>query len=184
MEFASGKILDVNICIPVVYRRPTIRSAYGVLFLWYNRAVCPVECTGYDASETICDEVSRGDKSPRVFHDDFLRFFRSPSKIISFLRFLASRQVNVQILDWYSPSLGVTIVGALMVVFIFGWSFCIGPSSTLSTISILALLFSNHKFYWENFNMGHSPPLGTRGGWVSLAIMPFMLYVNVTCTLV
>ncbi|EIM92768.1 uncharacterized protein STEHIDRAFT_117735 [Stereum hirsutum FP-91666 SS1] len=82
---------------------------------------------------------------------------KSSSKIVSFLRFLASRQVNVQILNWYSPSLGVTIVGALMVVFIF------------------ALMFSNHKFYWENFNMGHSPPLGTRGGWVSLAIMPFML---------
>lgn len=44
-------------------------------------------------------------------------------------------------------------------------------------------MFSNHKFYWENFNMGHSPPLGTRGGWVSLAIMPFMLYVSVICRL-
>lgn len=66
MNSLPAQFSDVYISIAVVYRRPTIRSAYGVLFLWYDSAVYPVECTGYDASETSCHEVSHGQQSENL----------------------------------------------------------------------------------------------------------------------
>jgi hypothetical protein len=40
----------------------------------------------------------------------------------------------------------------------------------------LVLMLAVRPFYWPNPEMGHSPPIATRAGWISIAIMPFMMY--------
>ncbi|KAJ7122221.1 hypothetical protein C8R44DRAFT_919421, partial [Mycena epipterygia] len=39
----------------------------------------------------------------------------------------------------------------------------------------LALMLALRLFYWPNDAMGHSPPIATRAGWISIAIMPFII---------
>ena len=34
-----------------------------------------------------------------------------------------------------------------------------------------------HPYNWPNPAMGHSQPIATRTGWISIAILPFLLYV-------
>ncbi|KAF5379489.1 hypothetical protein D9615_006545 [Tricholomella constricta] len=77
-------------------------------------------------------------------------------RIAGLYRYLSSRQYHVSIFGWYSPPLGaMLIVGALM-LFALVFSFTVRP------------------YYWPVPEMGNSPPLGTRTGWISIAIMPFM----------
>ncbi|KAH8818584.1 ferric reductase NAD binding domain-containing protein [Flagelloscypha sp. PMI_526] len=78
-------------------------------------------------------------------------------RVVAGTRYLSSRQYRVQRLGWYSPSVGVLcMVGAM-------WTFT------------MALTFAVRPLYWPNMEMGHSPPLATRSGWISIAIMPFMI---------
>ncbi|KAJ6560971.1 FAD-binding domain-containing protein [Mycena sp. CBHHK59/15] len=90
------------------------------------------------------------------------RFF---DKFIASFRYANSRQFHV--FHWYAPPLSAIIgVGGM-------------------SIFILALMLGARPFYWENYEMGHSPPIATRAGWISIAIMPFMmhciLYQNQFC---
>ncbi len=42
----------------------------------------------------------------------------------------------------------------------------------------VALMLAVRPYYWPNDAMGHSPPIATRAGWISIAIMPFMMYAT------
>jgi hypothetical protein len=41
-----------------------------------------------------------------------------------------------------------------------------------------ALMLGKRPYYWPNLAMGHSMPIATRSGWIAIAIMPFMMYVE------
>ncbi|KAF8075223.1 ferric reductase NAD binding domain-containing protein [Lyophyllum atratum] len=77
-------------------------------------------------------------------------------KFAGLFRYFSSRQYHVSTFGWYSPPLGVILIIAAMIVF------------------FTALTFAVHPYYWPVPAMGNSPPLGTRTGWISIAIMPFM----------
>ncbi|GJE95644.1 ferric reductase family protein [Phanerochaete sordida] len=72
-------------------------------------------------------------------------------------RFVTSKQWRVQSLGYYAPPTG-SIIG-ISCIFTF----------------VMALALAARPFYWPNYQMGHSPPLATRSGWISIAIMPFMI---------
>lgn len=49
--------------------------------------------------------------------------------------------------------------------------------STGPTVILAVFTFALHPYYWPVIAMGDSPPLATRAGWISIGILPFMLYV-------
>lgn len=38
-----------------------------------------------------------------------------------------------------------------------------------------AMTFGPTPYYWPEVGWAHSPPLGTRTGWMALAILPFLM---------
>ncbi|KAF9016856.1 hypothetical protein BDZ89DRAFT_395589 [Hymenopellis radicata] len=78
-------------------------------------------------------------------------------RIVAACRYAAARQFRVRKFDWYSPPLGVVV--ALCGILTY----------------LMALLLSARPYYWPNDNMGDSPPIATRAGWMSIAVMPFMI---------
>ncbi|KAJ7470903.1 hypothetical protein FB451DRAFT_1472629 [Mycena latifolia] len=53
------------------------------------------------------------------------------------------------------------------------------PSAAISVAGMLTcimmLMPAVHPFYWPSAEMGHSPLIVTRAGWISIAIMPLMI---------
>ncbi|KAK7696287.1 hypothetical protein QCA50_000941 [Cerrena zonata] len=78
-------------------------------------------------------------------------------RIAAFCRYATARQFRIKALGWYSPPLAAVIVVAGMILF------------------FTALTFGQHPYQWPNMEMGHSAPLATRSGWISIAIIPFMI---------
>ncbi|KAI9666466.1 MAG: hypothetical protein M1821_004402 [Bathelium mastoideum] len=81
-------------------------------------------------------------------------------KVRASARFLAYKSFRIPFLRWYSPSLGIILIGALGFVF------------------FMAMTLGKHPYYWPNTeetNYGSSPPVATRSGWMSLACLPFIL---------
>ncbi|RDB18550.1 Ferric/cupric reductase transmembrane component 7 [Hypsizygus marmoreus] len=77
-------------------------------------------------------------------------------RVAGLFRYFSSRQFHISLLGWYSPPLGSVVIVGAMIAF-FG-----------------ALSLAVHPYYWPVPAMGNSPPLATRTGWISIAIMPFM----------
>ncbi|KAK7058566.1 hypothetical protein VNI00_002202 [Paramarasmius palmivorus] len=76
----------------------------------------------------------------------------------AFVRYTVARQYRIPRFHWYSPPLAAII--AVSSIFIFTMGLMLGP----------------RPYYWPNVHvMGHSPPIATRSGWLSIAIMPFMI---------
>lgn len=79
------------------------------------------------------------------------------------LRYLAYRGYEMPVLRYWSPSLGVILLGLAGTVFFFAMT--LGPK----------------PYYWPEVqpkSYGSSPPIATRTGWMALAILPFVLYVS------
>ncbi|KAF8916533.1 FAD-binding domain-containing protein [Mucidula mucida] len=96
-------------------------------------------------------------------------------RIVAACRYAAARQFRVRKHDWYTPPLGVGIALCGIFTFLMGnTSFCFPVIQMKPTIH-LALLLSARPYYWPNETMGHSPPIATRAGWMSIAIKPFMI---------
>ncbi|KAI0675049.1 ferric reductase NAD binding domain-containing protein [Trametes maxima] len=79
------------------------------------------------------------------------------TNIISASRALGAKQIYIPVVDYYSPPLSSIVIVAGMITF-----FC-------------ALTFGPHTYIFPNPAMGHSPPIATRTGWISIAIMPFLI---------
>ncbi|KAI0769659.1 ferric reductase NAD binding domain-containing protein [Trametes elegans] len=79
------------------------------------------------------------------------------TEIVAALRALEAKQVYVPLVDYYSPPLGAVVVVFGMVVF------------------FIVLTFAPHPYIFPNPAMGHSPPIATRTGWISIAILPFLI---------
>ncbi|KAJ6477653.1 FAD-binding domain-containing protein [Mycena sanguinolenta] len=78
-------------------------------------------------------------------------------KVTAAFRYTTARQFHVRTTRWYAPPLAAIIGVSGMFIF------------------IMSLMLAVRPFYWPNEEMGHSPPIATRSGWISLAIMPFMI---------
>ncbi|KAI0730760.1 ferric reductase NAD binding domain-containing protein [Earliella scabrosa] len=78
-------------------------------------------------------------------------------KAIAASRSLGAKQIYVPIFNYYSPPLSaIGIVLGLIVFF-------------------TVLTFAVHPYYWPTSAMGHSQPIATRAGWISIGILPFLL---------
>ncbi|KAJ6627669.1 FAD-binding domain-containing protein [Mycena sp. CBHHK59/15] len=82
---------------------------------------------------------------------------RALDKVTATFRYATARQFHLPAAGWYAPPLAALIGVSGMAVF------------------VLALMLGARPFYWPNDAMGHSPPIATRSGWISIAIMPFMI---------
>ncbi|KAF5373099.1 hypothetical protein D9758_001494 [Tetrapyrgos nigripes] len=84
----------------------------------------------------------------------------SPSvldRLTAICRYTVASQYRVRVFGWYSPPLAAIIgVGGM-------FSF------------VMALMLAVRPYYWPKHAMGHSMPIATRSGYISIGIMPFMI---------
>ncbi|KAJ7072972.1 ferric reductase NAD binding domain-containing protein [Mycena amicta] len=78
-------------------------------------------------------------------------------KLTAALRYAAARQFYFHTTNWYTPPLAAILGVCGMCIF------------------ILTLTLAARPFYWPNDAMGMSQPIATRAGWISIAVMPFMI---------
>ncbi|KAK7470309.1 hypothetical protein VKT23_001740 [Stygiomarasmius scandens] len=97
-------------------------------------------------------------------------------RITAAARYSVAQQYRVPLLNWYSPALAVIIALAGMWTFLVGLSGLSPPVLPRITL-LLGLTLSVRPYYWTNPLMGHSPPIATRSGWISVGIMPLMMLV-------
>lgn len=71
-------------------------------------------------------------------------------------RFLSYKAFRVSFLNWNTAPIGVLALGGVGAIFFF--CMVLGPK----------------PYYWPSLDWGHSPPLATRSGWLSLGCMPFV----------
>ncbi|EKM52154.1 uncharacterized protein PHACADRAFT_212732 [Phanerochaete carnosa HHB-10118-sp] len=72
-------------------------------------------------------------------------------------RYFTSMQVRFKPLCYYAPPTASVLGVAGIFTFVMAFALAVRP------------------YYWPNSQMGSSPPLATRCGWISIAIMPFMI---------
>ena len=116
-------------------------------------------------------------------------------KLSSLFRYLTARQIRVG--QWYSPSVGVMVLVAGLIVFFSGKlhlfseissAQCALYSNDARTQGKLNVLFMSTRphfvsslqpFNWPSVAYGGSPPIATRTGWMAIAMLPFLMYVPV-----
>ncbi|KAJ5225430.1 hypothetical protein N7468_006655 [Penicillium chermesinum] len=82
-------------------------------------------------------------------------------------RYLAYRGYRLPTLRYWSPSLGVILLG--VVGFVFFFAMTLGPK----------------PYYWPTeVSYGSSPPIATRAGWMALALLPFILALSTKANLI
>jgi Ferric reductase like transmembrane component len=83
--------------------------------------------------------------------------------VVAACRYLSYKGWKVNLLHWYTPPLGIALLGAVGVVF------------------FLAMTLGPQPYYWPNskkVSYGNSPPIATRAGWMSIACLPFVLMLG------
>ncbi|KAF9250963.1 hypothetical protein DTO027I6_4482 [Penicillium roqueforti] len=82
-------------------------------------------------------------------------------------RYLSYRGYRLPALRYWSPALGVVILGAVGAVFFFAMT--LGPQ----------------PYYWPtDASYGSSPPIATRSGWMALALLPFVLALSTKANMI
>ncbi|KAH9894984.1 ferric reductase NAD binding domain-containing protein [Cubamyces lactineus] len=79
------------------------------------------------------------------------------TRAVALSRALGAKQFRATQVQYYSPPLSAIVIVLGMITY------------------FAALAFSVHPYLWPNIAMGHSPPIATRSGWISVAILPFLL---------
>ncbi|KAF7136997.1 hypothetical protein CNMCM5793_006748 [Aspergillus hiratsukae] len=106
-------------------------------------------------------------------------------KTTAALRYLSYQGYQIPSLRYWSPSLGVCLLGLVGFVFFFGWSlFQVEFSSCADR---LAMTLGPKPYYWPNtatVSYGSSPPIATRTGWMALGLLPFVLVLGTKANLV
>ncbi|OCL14468.1 ferric-chelate reductase [Glonium stellatum] len=83
-------------------------------------------------------------------------------KTVALLRYGSYKAFRIASLSWWSPSLGIILLGLIGVVF----------------FSVMTL--GPKPYYWPNtkkLSYGNSPPIATRTGWMAVALLPFSLAI-------
>ncbi|KAJ5373744.1 hypothetical protein N7517_005750 [Penicillium concentricum] len=82
-------------------------------------------------------------------------------------RYLSYRGYRLPALRYWSPALGVVILGTVGAVFFFAMT--LGPQ----------------PYYWPtDASYGSSPPIATRSGWMALALLPFVLALSTKANMI
>ncbi|TVY80331.1 Ferric/cupric reductase transmembrane component [Lachnellula suecica] len=95
--------------------------------------------------------------------DNPLKGNKTWERALAGTRFLGYRTVYLPGLNWYSPAVGVMLLGSAGAIYFF--SLMLGPK----------------PYYWHNtteFKFGSSPPIATRSGWMSLGLLPFVMIAS------
>ncbi|KAJ5604927.1 hypothetical protein N7510_010081 [Penicillium lagena] len=88
-------------------------------------------------------------------------------KITSVSRYFAYRGYRFPAMQYWSPSLGVIVLGVVGAVFFFAMT--LGPK----------------PYYWPtDASYGGSPPIATRAGWMALALLPFVLALSAKANMI
>ncbi|RHZ47396.1 putative cysteine synthase B, partial [Aspergillus thermomutatus] len=90
-------------------------------------------------------------------------------KATAAMRYLSYQGYQIPSLRYWSPSLGVMLLG--LVGFVFFFAMTLGPK----------------PYYWPNtatVSYGSSPPIATRTGWMALALLPFVLVLGTKANLI
>lgn len=98
------------------------------------------------------------------------------------LRYLAYKGYQLPALRYWSPSLGVLLLGLVGTVFFFGESWSSWSAWEWLALTSAAMSLGPKPYYWPEVqpkSYGNSPPIATRTGWMALAILPFVLWVYV-----
>ncbi|KAE8355075.1 ferric reductase like transmembrane component-domain-containing protein [Aspergillus coremiiformis] len=86
-------------------------------------------------------------------------------------RYLAYKGYKLPPLRYFSPSLGVMLLGII------------------GTTFFLVMTLGPQPYYWQNtrdgkISYGNSPPIATRTGWMALALLPFVLALGAKANLI
>ncbi|OKO99258.1 Ferric/cupric reductase transmembrane component 7 [Penicillium subrubescens] len=82
-------------------------------------------------------------------------------------RYMSYRGYQFPMLKYWSPSLGVTMLGVV------------------GAILFLAMTLGPKPYYWPtDASYGSSPPIATRAGWMALALLPFVLGLSVKANMI
>ncbi|KAL1998903.1 hypothetical protein VTN02DRAFT_5407 [Thermoascus thermophilus] len=95
--------------------------------------------------------------SPRMRSWRNARSNRLVDRPLAVVRYFSYRQFAIPQLGWYSPALGLILLGCAAWVYFAGLT--LGPK----------------PYYWprDGYSYGSSPPIATRAGWMAVALMPF-----------
>ncbi|KAJ5295138.1 hypothetical protein N7508_009959 [Penicillium antarcticum] len=101
------------------------------------------------------------------FAPDCVKRTRPWRMFTSVSRYLSYRGFRARALRYWSPALGVVILGALGAIFFFAMT--LGPK----------------PYYWPtDASYGGSPPLATRAGWMALGLLPFVLALSTKANMI
>ncbi|KAG0156480.1 hypothetical protein PDIDSM_3659 [Penicillium digitatum] len=101
------------------------------------------------------------------FAPDRVRRTRPWRMFTSASRYLSYRGYRLPTLGYWSPALGVVILGVVGVVF------------------FLAMTLGPQPYYWPtDASYGSSPPIATRSGWMALALLPFVLALSTKANMI
>ncbi|OQD73654.1 hypothetical protein PENDEC_c014G00394 [Penicillium decumbens] len=101
------------------------------------------------------------------FSPDWVKRTRVWRATTSVSRYMAYRGYQFPVVRYWSPSLGVIVLGLVGAVFLFAMS--LGPK----------------PYYWPtDANYGSSPPIATRTGWMALGLLPFVLALSVKANMI
>ncbi|GAD96998.1 ferric-chelate reductase [Paecilomyces variotii No. 5] len=101
-------------------------------------------------------------QSPTIKPGKSIASSKLVSKPLALVRFFSYRSFAIKPLGWYSPALGVILIGCAAWVY-FG-ILTLGPK----------------PYYWPNtptVNYGGSPPIASRAGFMALALLPFTVFL-------
>ncbi|OJJ33220.1 hypothetical protein ASPWEDRAFT_43295 [Aspergillus wentii DTO 134E9] len=90
-------------------------------------------------------------------------------KATATMRYLAYKGFRMPALRYWSPSLGVILLGVVGTVFFF------------------AMILGPKPYYWptdQGVSYGSSPPIATRTGWMALALLPFVMALGAKANLI
>lgn len=109
----------------------------------------------------------------------------SSNPVVAGLRYLSYRSFHVRALSWYSPVLGVMLLGIVGVVyflgmraliFIYAYDLCFKLTDIIT-----AMTLGPQPYYWPNtakVSYGGSPPIATRSGYMALGLFPFVVLLS------
>jgi hypothetical protein len=95
-------------------------------------------------------------------------------KALAAARFLSYKGFYLRGLKWYSPSIGVMLLGIAGVVYYFSKYPPRFSDMDGQLTSNLGLTLGPKPYYWPNTKKllyGGSPPIATRTGWMALALL-------------
>ncbi|KAJ5788049.1 hypothetical protein N7457_003039 [Penicillium paradoxum] len=101
------------------------------------------------------------------FAPDRVKRSRSWRMFTSVSRYLSYRGYRSSALQYWTPALGVLVLGVVGAVFFFAMT--LGPQ----------------PYYWPtDASYGSSPPIATRSGWMALALLPFVLALSTKANMI